>query len=124
MVPVLEISDNGVGLSDESYMRFARGLGSSGKSGRDGGRHGVGRTGMLHSSLAHTMFALSVEHGPGRALFAGLSSLRLPAVGGQDYAPPGVFFRYAEAANHRQHMEPAEDRPSIRSDTQKVCPHH
>src|SRR3546814_6854195 len=95
-------------------MRFARGLGSSGKSGRDGGRHGVGRTGMLHSSLAHTMFALSVEHGTGRALFAGLSSLRLHAVGGKDYAPYGVFVRYAEAENGRQRMEPAENEDAFR----------
>src|SRR3546814_14701826 len=95
-------------------MRFARGLGSSGKSGRDGGRHGVGRTGMLHSSLAHTMFALSVEHGTGRALFAGLSSLRLHAVGGKDYAPYGVFVRSAEAENGRQRMEPAENEDAFR----------
>src|SRR3546814_7142361 len=69
---------------------------------------------MLHSSLAHTMFALSVEHGTGRALFAGLSSLRLHAVGGKDYAPYGVFVRYAEAENGRQRMEPAENEDVFR----------
>src|SRR3546814_17886947 len=69
---------------------------------------------MLHSSLAHTMFALSVEHGTGRALFAGLSSLRLHAVGGKDYAPYGVFVRYAEAENGRQRMEPAENEEAFR----------
>jgi hypothetical protein len=105
------------GSSGENFFYFWRNYGRSGKSGKERGRWGLGKTVFSAVSRINTFFGLTIRENDQRALLLGQSVLKIHNIGNQSFMPYGGFGKFGDLQGEQFFPVPVEDKPAIENFT-------
>ena len=97
------------GNSRENFFYFWRNYGRSGKSGKERGRWGLGKTVFSAVSRINTFFGLTIRESDDRSLLLGQSVLKIHAIDNQYFMPYGGFGRFGDSPGEQFFSVPIED---------------
>jgi hypothetical protein len=100
------------GTTGENFFYFWRNYGRSGKSGKERGRWGLGKTVFSAVSKINTFFGLTIRESDHRSLLMGQSVLKIHNVDNRPYMPYGGFGRFRDSQGEQFFPIPIEDKLS------------
>jgi hypothetical protein len=103
------------GSSGENFFYFWRNYGRSGKSGKERGRWGLGKTVFSAVSRINTFFGLTIRENDHRTLLLGQSVLKIHNIGSQSFMPYGGFGKFGNLQGEQFFPIPVEDKSAIES---------
>jgi hypothetical protein len=106
------------GTTGENFFYFWRNYGRSGKSGKERGRWGLGKTVFSAVSKINTFFGLTIRESDHRPLLLGQSVLKIHNIENQPYMPYGGFGRFRDSLGEQFFPIPLEDKSTIEKFTQ------
>lgn len=105
----------------ENFFYFWRNYGRSGKSGKERGRWGLGKTVFSAVSRINTFFGLTMRESDRRTLLLGQSVLKIHNIGNQSFMPYGGFGKFGNLQGEQFFPIPVEDKPAIENFTELFC---
>jgi hypothetical protein len=97
----------------ENFFYFWRNYGRSGKSGKERGRWGLGKTVFSAISRINTFFGMTIRESDRRALLLGQSVLKIHSVENQSYMPYGGFGRFGDSQGEQFFPIPINEKSTI-----------
>jgi len=101
------------GSSKENFFYFWRNYGRSGKSEKDRGRWGLGKTVFSAVSRINTFFGLTIRESDHRSLLLGQSVLKIHRFEDKTYMPYGRFGKFRDTVGEQYFPVPFEDTTTI-----------
>ena len=94
---------------DENFFYFWRNYGRSGKSEKDRGRWGLGKTVFSAVSQIGTFFGLTIRNSDNRNLLMGQAVLKTHSIDGTYYAPYGYYGIFGSNSEEEYFARPIEE---------------